>query len=167
MEDDLVAETQRVLEAVREAARRPLEEGAAELRIASVRELYGTDAAYDWPVVLLNPRRPSAARVTVEIQDLDQWWLAGADGPGYELYAGMQRDWYALLGKLVRAIVAGHYEYGWQERRRRLLLLRPWRHRAVHVWVARFGRGEDAESTVHQTLAEGKDHAHHRFDAYL
>jgi hypothetical protein len=163
---DLISESERVLEAVREAAQRPLDEGAADLRLSTVEELYGPDADYDCPVVVLTPRRAASARVTVEVQDVEQWWLAAGGGPGYELYAGMQRDRYALLRKLVAAVVAGQYEDGWEQRRQRLLL-RPWRHRVVHLWIARFGAGPDAEATVHHTRPEENDRSHRRFEPYV
>jgi hypothetical protein len=165
LDADLVAESKQVLEAIRDVAQRPLAVGAADLRVSSVGELNGSDADRDCPVVVLSPRRATAARVTVEIHDREQWVLAGADGPGFEFYAGMRQDRYALLRKLVRAIVTGDFEYGWQERRVRRLL-RPWSHRVVKVWVARYGSGADAEITEHWARTEGEDLMHRRFHSY-
>jgi hypothetical protein len=164
--DETVARTAReVIDAVREAAGAPLEAGAAELSMSTVKELYGADADYDAPVVVLAPRNEAAARVTIEVQHGEVWWLQGADGPGFEFYAGMREDRYALVRTLVRAVIAGEYEYGWEQRHQRLLL-RPWRRRSVSVRVARFGSQPEPITTEHWIGAEGRDPGYHRFEPY-
>jgi hypothetical protein len=62
--------------------------------------------------VVLSPLDPEAARVVVEVQDRELWWMNTDAGPGTELHAGMKDDRYALLGALVRAVVAGRYFHG-------------------------------------------------------
>jgi len=125
-----------VLDVVGAAARDALDAGWAQLELSTVEELYGPGADYDTLAVVLSPRYPQAARVVVEIQDRGEWWLTAGDGPGVELHAGMREDRFAALTDLVRAVVAGRYGHGWEQRRRRMLL-RPWRHRVDDVWVAR------------------------------
>ena len=163
---DISGVVERVLEAVREAASEPLEAGVAELTISSVKEIHGPSADYDAPAIVLTPREPAAARVVAEVQDGDLWWLSAGDGPGFELHAGMREDRYVLLERLVKAVVSGDYEHGWEERGQRLLLT-PWRRRRRAVWVATFGRGRDAVATRHQIDRRGVDPAHRRFAPYL
>jgi hypothetical protein len=163
---DIRGAVEPVVGAVRQAAREPLEAGAAELTISSVKEVYGQSAEYDAPAIVLAPRERAAARVVVEVHGHDLWWLSAGDGPGFEFYVGMREDRYALLKRLVRAVVRGDYEHLWEERSQRLLLM-PWRHRTRPVWVAAFGRGRDVIATEHYTDPRGKDPAHRRFAPYL
>jgi hypothetical protein len=101
----------RVAEVVKEAAARAIGDGRATLSIKRLSDLHD-DAEYDCPVVVLSPLDPDAARVVVEVQDQELWWVNTDAGPGTELYAGMKDDRYALLGALVRAVVAGRYFHG-------------------------------------------------------
>jgi hypothetical protein len=111
-ENELSHTLQRVVATMRDAAREPLEVGAATLTVSSVKEVYGTASVYDGPVVVLTPRNRAAARVVVEVQGEALWWLDAADGPGYEAYAGTPEDRYALLKRLVEAVVRGAPEAG-------------------------------------------------------
>ena len=104
-------EAQRVMETIRTAAADALQAGRAELTVTTSREAYG-DAEYDCPVVMLSPVNPKAARVLVEVQEKDAWWLLTGDGPGTEFYPGMERDRHEQLAALVRAVVAGRYTHG-------------------------------------------------------
>jgi hypothetical protein len=101
----------RVAEVVKQAAAEALSEGRATLSIKRLSEVYD-DAEYDCPVVVLSPRDPNAARVVVEVQDHERWWVTTDGGPGTELHASGKADRYALLGALVRAVVAGRYFHG-------------------------------------------------------
>jgi hypothetical protein len=163
---DLSNVVEKVVESVREAANEPLDAGAAELTTSSVKELYGADAVYDAPAVVLTPRNPTAARLIVEVQAEDLWWLSAGDGPPFEFAVGMREDRYSLLKRLVHAVVSGQYEYGWEHRHRRLLL-RPWRRRTVRVWVATFGPDGHPVTTEHWADPRGKDPARRSFAAYM
>lgn len=129
MPEPLLEEAQRVYKTVRAAAAGPCDGGRAELSLTSARRLYGA-GDYDCPVVVLSPVNPGAARVVVEVQEGDVWWLITDDGPGTELYAGTERDRHAQLDALVRAVVSGRYTHGPGSERRmgifRRRVLRGW-----------------------------------------
>ena len=99
----------RVIEAIRDEAGEALDRDAARLTTTTVRELYGSDSPYDALVVVLDPANPRAARLVIEVQDAEQWWLSAADGPPYEFYPGMKGH-FQCLRRLVEAVVAGDYE---------------------------------------------------------
>lgn len=101
----------RVRRVVEDAAAGALTEGLAEAAVRRLAEVHEA-VQYDCPVVLLAPANPAAARVLVEVQDDELWWVIAGDGPGTELYVGMEGDRYELLGSLVRAVVAGRYRHG-------------------------------------------------------
>jgi hypothetical protein len=87
----------RVAEVVQEAAAGAISGGRATLSIKRLSDLYD-DAEYDCPIVVLSPLHPEAARVVVEVQDRDLWWVKTDAGPGTELRTGMKDDRYTLLG---------------------------------------------------------------------
>jgi hypothetical protein len=111
MPERVQEEAKRVYETVRSAAAGALDAGRAELSLTTSRRLYG-DSDYDCAVILLSPTNPEAARVLVEVQQTDMWWLLTDDGPGTEFYAGMNRDRHAQLHALVEAVVMGRYTHG-------------------------------------------------------
>jgi hypothetical protein len=47
------------------------------------------------------------------------------------------------------------------------MTLRPWRTRAVPVWIDAFGTGADRITTEHWTRREDSDPAHRRYEPYL
>lgn len=106
--DQVVA---RVRQVVEEAAAAPIEAGRAEVAVRRLVDVHG-ETSYDCPVVVLTPVDPDAAGVVVEVQDDELWWVHANDGPGTELYNGMNEDRDAILGSLVRAVVAGRYRHG-------------------------------------------------------
>jgi hypothetical protein len=121
----------------------------------------------DAPAVVLEPRERAAARVVVVVDGEQAWWLRAGEGPSYEFYEGMREDRYALLKRLVKAVVSGEYEHRWEERSHRFLLM-PWRRRTVPVWVATFGVGADSVFTEHYTNPLAADDLdHRRFAPYL
>ena len=143
---ELRSTVDRVVAVIRAAAREALDAGAAELFVSDTRSEWGPSVMYDWPVVVLKPREPAAARVRVEIGDPEEWVLSAGDGPPFEFYAGMREDRDALLTKLVAAVVRGDYEHGYETESFRRWLP-PWTRKEYPVRVARFGVGEDAIRT--------------------
>jgi hypothetical protein len=137
--DDVVARIRQVIE---EAAGSAIADGRAELVAARLADLVERPA-YDCPVVLVTPKNPEAARILVEVQDDDLWWVGVADGPGSELHGSMKEDRYALLGAIVRSVAARHYHHGpcTEEVRR---LFRP--PRQLEGWYETF-ESEDAPFT--------------------
>lgn len=113
-----------MLEAVREAAAETLERGAARVEV-------------EGDVVALRPRNPRAAEVVIDVHESGQWWVYAADGPGFELWHGGPEDWLAEIRAMVAAAVAGRYEDGMAERRRRSLL-RPWIWKTETAWEGTF-----------------------------
>jgi hypothetical protein len=111
-DDPVVA---RVLDVVERAAELALASGQAQLTVSSVGKLYGAGPDDDNPAIVLTPRRRDAARVVIEVHGDEDWWVTAGDGPGTELYAGIERqhgDRYALLEALVRAVVDGRFRHG-------------------------------------------------------
>jgi hypothetical protein len=90
-----------VRQVVEEAAATAVQDGRAEVAWA-----------HDPPRVVLTPAAPGAARVVVEVHQDELWWVLAGDGPGTELYVGMEGDRCALLRSLVEAVVAGRYRHG-------------------------------------------------------
>ncbi len=101
----------RVREVVEDAAAEQIESGRAVVAVRRLADLFA-HAEYDCPVIALTPTNPHAARVMVEVQRDELWWVIADDGPGTELYDAMNEDRYALLGALIRAVVAGRYRHG-------------------------------------------------------
>lgn len=150
---------------MRAAARQALHEGAASLRVSSVRREHGPGADYDCPVVILEPANPAAARVAVEVQDGPTWMLMAGGGPPYEFF-GSTEDWEPRLSALVRCVVTGQYEHRWEAHQRPRLLW--WSGGLRYALVARYGSGPDAVTTTHwRTPDERPDLTPVRFDAYL
>jgi hypothetical protein len=123
-----------VRQVVEETAAAPIQAGHAELAVGRLADLVD-DSSYDCPVVVLTPVDPDAARVVVEVQRDDLWWVRAADGPGTELYVGMKEDRYALLGSIVRSVIAGRYRHGPCTREVRRLFRRP---RQLAGWYETF-----------------------------
>jgi hypothetical protein len=115
-----LAETVRRIERVlRRVADEPLAAGRARLQVLSGSAPDGQGEG-NCPSVILQPTNPCAARITVEVQAVDLWWLLVADGPGTEFYVRMPDDRYALLARLCASVIAGRYSHGpldgaWQE----------------------------------------------------
>ena len=144
----------RVAEVVREAASAVLARGAAAVEVTSVKDLYGPESPYDAPVVFLRPQNPDAAKVVIEVQD-GQWWVLAADGPGFELWDGGPEEWLAQIRAMVAAAVAGGYEDGWREERRR------------SVWWGTFHAPGGPIETAHHGPARPPDApARRRFEPY-
>ena len=101
----------RVHQVVTDAARPELKAGRSELAVGRLADLL-EDPDYDCPTVVLTPVDSDAARIVVEVQEDDHWWVNVADGPGTELHAEMNEDRYALLASMVRCVVAGRYRHG-------------------------------------------------------
>ena len=77
--EEVVVRVRRVVE---EAAAGPLGTGGAEVTVGRLADVY-QGPSYDCPVVLLTPAMADAARVVVEVQDDESWWVTVADGAGY------------------------------------------------------------------------------------
>lgn len=103
------AHERRVIDVIRDEACEALDRGAARLTTTTAKELYGSDSVYDAMIVILEPANPRAARVVIELQDTEQWWLSAAGGPPYEFYPGLD-DRFERLRHLVAAVVAGGFE---------------------------------------------------------
>ena len=153
-----------MLEAVREAAGEAIERGAASVEVTSVKELYGADAVYEAPVVVLHPRNPRAARLVVEVQD-GQWWASAAGGPGFELWEGGPEEWLGEVRAMVAAVVAGRYEDGMAERRHRSLL-RPWIWKTRTAWEGTFHTTRGPISTSHLWRGSPAGPPRRRFEPY-
>ena len=149
MSDD--PRVERLLAAVRAGAADALRTGAARLEVTTIAALYGAEAVYDGPVVVLTPRHTAAAGVVVEPQGEWEWWLTAGGGPGFEYSGEPGGAGGALLASLVAAVVGGGYEHHWEHRRQRLLL-RPWRTRTLPVWVASFMTDAGVLTTAHVGL---------------
>jgi allophanate hydrolase subunit 1 len=104
-DQDLTGAAAKVLEMVRDAAREALAADAASLELSSIKAVYGPDAAYDCPAIVLTPRKRDAARLVVEVHDEKLWRLTAGDGPGYEFYEGMEEPWDVRLAGMVRPVV--------------------------------------------------------------
>jgi len=110
-QQELLHVAREVLEVVRSAARQALDDGAARLELTTVAERYGPGVDHEGFVVVLTPEHPRAARVVVELQHRDLWWLTAGDGPGLELSQERREDRVALLTRPVQGVVAGSYEH--------------------------------------------------------
>ena len=136
-------EAKRVYETVRSAAANVLDAGRAGLSLTTSRRLYGrTD--YDGPVIVLSPTNPEAARVVVEVQQTDVWWLLTDDGPGTELYAGMKRDPHEQLHALVEAVM-GRYTHGPLRQHTKGIF----RSRVLRAWAETFETADGAFTSKH------------------
>src|SRR5918994_1188289 len=102
---EIVSRVRRIVE---DAAAPQIEGGLAAVAIRRLADI-AAQAEYDCPVVVLTPTNPEAARVLVEIQQDELWWVSTDQGPGTEVYAGIKEDRYTLLASLIRAVVAGDY----------------------------------------------------------
>jgi len=140
--DEVVDRVRQVLE---HAAAAPIAHARAQVSIQRVSDVYG-EATYDCPVVVLTPVDPAAARVVVELQSDDLWWMNANDGPGTELPVSLERDRYALLASLVRAVVTGRYRHGpcTQEIRRHFRSSRQ-----LHGWSETFDTDEGPFTSRH------------------
>jgi hypothetical protein len=125
--------------------------GAADLKITTLLELYPglRDRFEDVPAFVLRPRNEAAAPLVVSDDGAPEWRLSVDEGPPYGFMAGKDgldshgRAGYLLLRLLVGAVVAGRYRDEWKVESQRLVL-RPWRHRTLHVWVASFDTTDGA-----------------------
>ena len=82
----------------------------------------------------------------VEVQQDELWWVNTDDGPGTELYVGMNEDRYALLGSLIRAVVAGDYRHGRCIEDVRRLFRSP---RKVRGWFETFDTDQGPRTSRH------------------
>ncbi len=156
--DEVVA---RVRQVVADAAAPAIREGRAEITVCRLAEL-AEGTVYDCPAVLLEPLRREAAQIVVEVQQEDLWWVDVADGPGTELHGWIGRDRYALLGSLVRAVVAGGYRHGPCIREVKRLLRSP---RQLKGWSETF-EIEDEPFTSQHFGSEGGPAQERRFSPY-
>ena len=140
--DEVVA---RVRQVVEEAAAAPIRAGRAEVAVRRLADVYA-EATYDCPVIVLTPAEAEAARVVVEVQADELWWLIADGGPGTELYVGMTEDRFALLGSLVRAVVAGEYRHGPHTEERRRVFRSP---RRLRGWFETFQTDDGPITSIH------------------
>jgi hypothetical protein len=145
MQDASSEVVRRVRQVVERAAAAQIETGGAQVTVGRLADFF-PDGDYDCPVVVLDPANPDAASVVVELQGDELWWLNTGDGPGTEFYAGMKEDRYELLGRLVRAVVAGDYRHGPCVDEQRRLLRSP---RQVHGWFETFDTDQGPQTSRH------------------
>lgn len=113
----------RLLAVLAEEAQPLLAEGRASLHDTTVGEFYNVvHADSGEPICALRPTREGALPVCL-LPGGDGWYLCPGDGPCVEFWEGTDADLQETRG-LVRAVIAGHYRYSYEERPKEPLLLR-------------------------------------------
>jgi hypothetical protein len=99
--------------AIAQAAASLVKDGRAQLDVTAIARVYAGDGGADTPAVVLTPLKRGAARVVIEIQRPDLWWLNAGDGPGTELpiRRALTGDIVDDARLLVDAVVAGRYSH--------------------------------------------------------
>lgn len=150
-----------VLAAVQAAAADVVGIGAARIDVSSVAELDGHRTAGGAPVVVLTPVNPASAQVRVEVHGADDWRLSVAGGPQFEF----DRPHGELLTKLIRLVMAGHYEDRCARETTRPRLA-PWRETVEDVRTAIFGAGPALMISRRSPAGSAMPEPRRRFAAY-